>query len=199
MRTPYSKNSLLLAGIVTMFVVALVLVAVKNSIIAPPTLSDLPKTIPVDAPADWRSIPFVNVRTNQNMTFADFAGKTIVVETVSIWCGNCVAQQKESAKALTQLGDAAPVYISLDLDIAHPDDDAESVANHEDYKQFPWIFAITNKTLTRALITEFGYNVLNPPITPIFVIRPDGTASDLYTGNRSADEMIGIMQAGLKT
>ncbi len=182
-----------------MFVLALVLAVVKNSIVAPTPLSSQSNTIPVDVPADWRSIPFVNVRTNQNMTFADYAGKTVVVQAVSIWCGNCVVQQKESAKALTQLGDAAPVYISLDLDIAHPDDDAESVANHEDYKQFPWIFAITNKTLTRALITEFGYNVLNPPITPIFVIRPDGTASDLYTGNRSADEMLTIMQAGLKT
>jgi hypothetical protein len=199
MRTPYSRNALIFAGLVTIFVVALVLAAVKNSIFTPTPLSDPPKTIPVDAVADWRSIPFTNVRTNQSITFADFAGKTVVVQAVSIWCANCVVQQKESAKALTQLGDAAPVYISLDLDIAHPDDDAESVAKHEDHKQFPWIFAITNKTLTRALITEFGYNVLNPPITPIFVIRPDGTASDLYTGNRSADEMLTIMQAGFES
>jgi len=197
MKPSFSKNQLVVAGVVVMSLVALMIAVVMNSTNL--TEATLASTAPTVAATDWRSIPFVNVRTKETMTLADFSGKTVVVQAVSIWCANCQVQHKESAKALTQLGEAAPVYISLDLDIAHPDDDAQSVANHEDYKQFPWIFAITNKTLTRALITEFGYNVLNAPITPIFVINPDGTASDLYTGNRSADEMLTMMQAEFKT
>ncbi len=75
MSTSYSKNRLILGGIILMFVMVLVLAAIKNSIVAPTLQASQSNTIPVDAPADWRSIPFVNVRTNQNMTFADFAGK----------------------------------------------------------------------------------------------------------------------------
>ena len=137
MKTPYSKNTLILAGIMTLFVVALVFAAVKNSIMVSINPANVPTVVAQNTTADWRTIPFTNVRTNQTMTFADFAGKTVVVEAVSIWCANCQVQQKESAKALSQLGDSAPIYISLDLDIAHPDDDAESVANHADYKEFP--------------------------------------------------------------
>jgi thiol-disulfide isomerase/thioredoxin len=200
MKKPYSKNAIILGGMSAMLVVALLIALVRNDTTpTTPTISGVPRALHVETKADWRSIPFENVRTQQQMTFADFTGKTVVVEAVSIWCANCQVQQKASAEALAKLGSAAPVYISLDLDIAHPDDDAQSVANHEDYKQFSWIFAITNKPLTRALINAFGYNVLNAPITPIFVISPDGKASDLYTGLRSVDDMLGIMQAGLKT
>src|SRR5438128_4466766 len=132
---PYSKNVIILGGMSAMLVVALLIVLVRNDATpTPAAISGIPRASNVTTSANWRSIPFVNVRTNQQMTFADFTGKTVVVEAVSIWCANCQLQQKASAEALTKLGQAAPVYISLDLDIAHPDDDAQSVANHDDYK-----------------------------------------------------------------
>lgn len=144
---------------------------------------------------DWQSIPFVNVRTNQTMTLADFAGKTVVVEVFTAWCGNCLRQQQEAAQALTTLGQAAPVYISLNLDIAHPQDNAQTVADYAARHQFPWIFAISNKQFTDALIDEFGYNILNAPAIPMFVISPTGTPSKLSTGLHDADDLIKLIQA----
>jgi thiol-disulfide isomerase/thioredoxin len=147
---------------------------------------------------DWQRIPFVDVRTNQTVTLTDFAGKTVVVEVFTAWCEACLRQQQEAAVMLTKLGETAPVYISLNLDIAHPNDNAQTVADYAARHQFPWIFGISNKQFTEALIDQFGYNILNAPIVPIFVIGPTGTTSRLSTGLHNADELIALIRAESK-
>jgi hypothetical protein len=114
------------------------------------------------------------------------------------WCETCLRQQQEAAVMLTKLGQNAPVYISLNLDIAHPKDNAQTVADYADRHQFPWIFAISNRQFTDALVDQFGYNILNAPIVPIFVIGPTGTTSRLSTGLHNVDELIALIQAGSK-
>ena len=201
MRTRVSRRTLTIGAIGVLVICAALLIALSRNSAAPAAATTTStETVASSGGSDagWLSIPFENVRTNEMMSFADFAGKRVVVEVVSIWCSNCLWQQQQAAQALAQLGENVPAaYISLDLDIAHPNDDAQTVANFEDYKPFSWTFAISNETLTRALIDQFGYNVLNAPITPIFVINPDGTASRLHTGDLSVDELIAMMQNGM--
>jgi len=207
MGTRISKPALAVGGLCMMLVSAALLTALSRNNAAPAVTTLAPTAAVIDSAGasiasnrpGWQSIPFVNVRTNQSMTLADFAGKTIVVEVFSVWCSNCTEQQKQSAQALTKLGQAAPVYISLDMDIAHPHDTAQTVADYVAREQFPWVFAISNQQFTDALIDQFGFNILNAPITPIFVISPTGTVSQLYIGNHNADDLITLIQAESKT
>jgi hypothetical protein len=40
----------------------------------------------------WASIPFVDAKTGKNITFASYAGKTLVVEAMAVWCEECFYQ-----------------------------------------------------------------------------------------------------------
>ena len=206
MNSKLSRNTILIGGmaVVVLLLGFVLLIARYTHNVSPTAVTSAPGATVAssssgasnvrDHPA-WQTIPFDNVRTGQSMTLADFSGKTVVVEVISVWCANCLEQQKQAAEALDRLGDAAPVYISLDMDIAHPNDNAQTVVDYAAGTPFSWVFAFSNEQLTRALINEFGYNVLNAPITPIFVIAPDGTASRLYIGNQSADDLIQMIGA----
>lgn len=200
MRLFTQKTTWALGGLGVLIVGAALLISMLSMNNAPPagtgTVASGAEAANANIASDWRSLPFTNVRTNQSMTLADFTGKTVVVEVISVWCANCLYQQQQAAQALTKLDPATTAYISLDMDIAHPDDNAQTVVDYIADQDFPWTFAISNKAFTRAMINQFGYNVLNAPITPIFVISPTGVASDLYTGNRSAGELMDMFKAG---
>ena len=197
MKMRFSKTLVAIAGILVVVCVVLVIALASNN-----SSSQTATVTPAQAAAnsssdssDWRAIPFVNVRTGQSITLADYTGQTVVVEVVSIWCSNCLWQQQQAAQALTTLGDAAPVYISLDLDMGHLNDTAQTVADFAGFQQFPWTLALSNETLMRALIDEFGYNVLSAPISPIFTISPNGTTSKLHTGDLYPDDLIALINA----
>jgi hypothetical protein len=48
--------------------------------------------------------------------------------------------------------------------------------------------------VSRALESEFGPNVLNPPTVPVIVIDPDGTVH-FESGQHSADEIVATVES----
>ncbi len=134
----------------------------------------------------WLSLSFTDARTGQPITLASYAGKTVMVEAMAAWCTNCLAQQKQVVQVHQQLGDSVPI-ISLDVD-SH--EDATLLANYAKDKNFTWTFAIASGPLLDALVAQFGRTITNPPSTPIFIISPNGTVSELLTGGHTADDLL---------
>lgn len=145
-----------------------------------------------DAPA-WMSIALTDVRTGETFSLADFAGKTVFVEPMATWCTNCRQQLGNVAAAKAQLGDSEDVvFVSLSVETNIGNGD---LANYTEETGFDWIFAVATPEMLISLADTFGQTVTNPPSTPHFIIRPDGTTTDLTTGYEGPEELLQNIEA----
>jgi cytochrome oxidase Cu insertion factor (SCO1/SenC/PrrC family) len=175
-------------GLIGLLVFALLLAACNpNSSHDSSTTSDTASTV---APA-WLSIQVLNVKSNEQITFADYRGKTVMVEGMSVWCSVCFYQETQAGQALAQLNSDDVVYVSLDID---PSGEPSLLADYAVTNQFNWTFAMSNPALMEPLIAQFGRAVTVPDNMPIFFISPTGRVSELYTGGRTASQLIDLIE-----
>ncbi len=95
-------------------------------------------------------------------------------------------------KVKQQLGDVNYVFVSLSVE---PNDTIDGLKQYSAREGFPWIFALVPPDMLRALVSQFGADITNPPTTPHFVISPDGAVSQLSTGHDTADQLIAKITA----
>jgi peroxiredoxin len=145
-----------------------------------------PAAAQADLPA-WQTMALTNARTGEPFTLADFQGKTVYVEPMATWCTNCRQQLRTVREVRTQLDAEQYVFVGLSVET---DISSEALARYVDEQGFDWTFAVLTPEMLRELAATFGRTIANPPATPHFVIRSDGTASGLSTGHHSADSLI---------
>lgn len=137
----------------------------------------------------WQTIPLTDARSGETFTLGDFAGKTVFVEPMATWCSNCRQQLTNVQQARAQMSSDDVVFVALSVETTIS---SEDLAQYADGLGFDWTFAVMSPELLQALADEFGRTVTNPPSTPHFVIRADGTVSELVTGIQSADEIAAL-------
>jgi thiol-disulfide isomerase/thioredoxin len=145
----------------------------------------------VDRPA-WQLMPLTDARTGETFTIADFAGQTVFVEPMATWCGNCRRQLTNVNDAKQQLASDDVVFIALSVETNLSDGD---LASYADGEGFDLTFAVLSPDLLRELAGVFGQTVSNPPSTPHFIVRPDGTTTELVTGIEPAGDIISQIAA----
>jgi cytochrome oxidase Cu insertion factor (SCO1/SenC/PrrC family) len=147
-----------------------------------------PPLKPAAAPsydADWFNMNLTDVQTGETFTVNDFAGKVVLIETMAIWCPNCVVQANEVRKLHQQLGNPDDlVSISLDVDI---NEDAASLKKYSEGYGFEWHFAVAPLEVARALGNLYSAQYLNPPLSPMLVIDRHGEVHHLEYGKKSAE------------
>lgn len=144
--------------------------------------------------AQWQDAPLTDVRTGEMFRLTDFAGQTVLVETMATWCTSCLRQLNNVAEAKAQLeqtdnDDIVFVAISVETN-----SDPTSLRAYSEEHGFDWHFAVATPELLRALVDDFGRSVSVPPATPHFVIFPDGSVSDLTTGIEPAAALLEQLQ-----
>ncbi len=142
--------------------------------------------------ADWKTLPLVNARTGESFTLADFAGKTVYVEPMATWCTNC-RQQLGNVKLIKDQSAAKDVVfigLSVETNIA-----AADLATYAQEQGFDWTFAVMTPDMLAALVNTFGRSISSPPATPHFIIRADGSTTDLKTGIMSTDDLVSFIQS----
>lgn len=145
-----------------------------------------------DAPA-WKTIALTDVRSGETFTLADFAGKTVFVEPMATWCTNCRRQLGNVSQAKAQLGDSEDVvFVSLSVETNIGNGD---LANYTDETGFDWAFAVATPEMLISLVETFGQSITNPPSTPHFIIRPDGSTTELTTGFEGPEELLQNLEA----
>lgn len=154
------------------------------------------ETEPVEAEmaelAPWQRLPLVDARSGETFTLADFAGKTVFVEPMATWCGNCKRQLGNVKDASAQIDGDDVVFVALSVETTIA---AETLASYADDAGFDWTFAVMTPEMLQALSSAFGQTVSNPPATPHFIIRPDGSTTDLVTGIEAASDLITQIEA----
>ncbi|MGH2616628.1 MAG: SCO family protein, partial [Thermomicrobiales bacterium] len=153
---------------------------------ATPEASDAAAQTGDEVPA-WLTAELTDACSGETFALTDFAGKTLLVETMATWCRECHAQLTRLSQAAAQIPDAQRediVLVALSLETELPPDDlaAYAVAN-----EFPFVFAVLPVEMVRALAADFGQVVTVPPSTPHVIIAPDGTIGELRTGPTSPE------------
>ncbi len=145
-----------------------------------------------DVPA-WKTIALTDVRSGETFTLADFAGKTVFVEPMATWCTNCRRQLGNVSQAKAQLGDSEDVvFVSLSVETNIGNGD---LANYTEETGFDWAFAVATPEMLVSLVETFGQSITNPPSTPHFIIRPDGSTTELTTGFEGPEELLQNLEA----
>lgn len=149
-----------------------------GGVLTPPTDTPTPD-IPQGADAAWLTVPFINARTGETFTLGDFEGKTVFVESMATWCSNCRSQMRHLRDVIGILGSDDYVYIGLSVET---NISAADLAAYVDGQEFNWTFAVMSPEALQILTDAFGRSITNPPVTPHFVIKPDGTTDGLVAG-----------------
>jgi len=132
---------------------------------------------------DWRDIPLRDVVSGETFRISDFEGRPLLLESFAVWCPTCTKQQQQIHK-LHQDIRSDVISISLDVD---PNEDENLVRDHASRNGFDWLYAIAPPDLTRALIEEFGTNIVAAPSAPIVLICEDQRARLLKRGVKKAE------------
>jgi thiol-disulfide isomerase/thioredoxin len=139
----------------------------------------------------WATARLTDVATGDRFTIADFAGRTVFVETMAIWCSKCRAQQARFTEALARVDPASVAYVVLTVE---PAETSEDLARYRAERGFTGRYAVAGRDVSAALADEFGANVLNPPSVPVIVVSPAGEVT-FGTGGESVDDIVALAGA----
>ena len=141
---------------------------------------------------DWFKIELTDVQTGETFSMNDYAGKVVLVETMAIWCPNCLIQATQVEKLHEALGNPEDL-ISVTLDVDSHEDEAVLKEYAASY-HFDWHFAVAPLMVERALGNLYNVEYLNPPLSPMLVIDRDGHVHQLEYGIKDAEKLQKILQ-----
>ena len=147
----------------------------------------------VDEPSDemmvpaWFSAELIDVHTGEAFRINDLQGQVILVETMAVWCSNCLRQQREVQALHEVLGDREDfTSIALDIDI---NEDADKLRNFATSNGFDWRYAVAPIEVARQFGELYGQQFLNPPSTPILLVDLHGEVHLLPFGIKSTADL----------
>ena len=143
------------------------------------------------APA-WFTASLPNVRTGETFTVADYKGKVILVETLAMWCSNCLKQQQQ-VQALHDLVGERDDFISLGVDI-DPNENVDVLSGYIDKNGFDWLYTVAPAEVAREIGQLYGDQFLNPPSTPMLIIDRHGEVHLLPFGIKTAESLLEALQ-----
>jgi hypothetical protein len=135
----------------------------------------------------WFETELTNVNTGETFKITDFRDKVVLVETMAVWCSNCLRQQQEVQALHGLLGDQPDlVSVALDIDLNETPDILKA---HTDKNGFDWVYAVAPAEVARDISQLYGGQFLNPPATPMLIIDRHGQAHPLPFGHKSAPSL----------
>lgn len=152
-----------------------------------PAATSIPEATATPEWYDWQNMELTDVVTGETFTVNDYAGNVILLETMAVWCPNCIVQQNEVRKLHESLGNPDDfVSISLDVD---SNEDEQMLKEYVEEWGFDWRFAVSPLLVTRGLGNLYTAQYLNPPVAPMMIIDRDGSIEHLPYGIKKLEEL----------
>lgn len=145
----------------------------------------------MESPA-WYSVQLIDVNTGESFTINDLKGRVILVETMAVWCSNCLRQQKEVKVLHESLGERDD-FVSLGIDIDQ-NEDADKLQSFTASNGFDWLYVVAPAEVSREIASLYGAQFLSPPSTPMLIIDRKGVAHPLPFGVKSAEDLMEALQ-----
>jgi hypothetical protein len=135
------------------------------------------------ADTSWQSMPFRDALSGETHTIDDYSGRPVIIQTFTITCPICTRQQQEIISLRKELGIDAFTYVALDID---PDEQEEAIRGHVLRNGFTGTYAASPVPLSRALLNQFGPEIISPASAPIILVCRDGSSVKLPPGIKTA-------------
>jgi thiol-disulfide isomerase/thioredoxin len=145
---------------------------------------------------DWFDIEMTDVQTGKTFKMNDYAGKVVLLETMAIWCPNCILQAGQVQKLHQTLGNPEDL-ISVTLDVDSNEDEA-MLKKYVDEWGLDWHFAVAPLLVERALGNLYSAEYLNPPLSPMLIIDRQGNVHQLEYGLKEVEKLRTIVEPYLK-
>jgi len=154
-----------------------------------------PSPEPESKTPEWFDFELTDVQTGETFTMNDFAGKVVLVESMAMWCPNCLFQANEVRKMHKLLDNPDDVIsVSLDVDV---NEDGASLKDYTEEYDFEWRFAVAPLEVARSLGNLYSAQYLNPPLSPMLIIDRNGDVHHLEYGHKSAEKLLENIQSFL--
>ena len=158
--------------------------------------ADVENTPVIPETPEWFDMELVDAQTGETFAINDFAGKVVLLETMAIWCPNCIVQANEVRNLHELLGNPEDlISVSLDVDI---DEDSASLGEYASTYGFEWHFAVAPLLVARALGNLYTAQYLNPPLSPMLIIDREGNVHHLEYGLKEAETLQQIVEPYLE-
>ena len=169
-----------------MKLIRFVLVFIGFALIMPACAGAQAEPTAVTTP-EWFDMELTDAQTGEIFTMNDYAGKVVLLETMAIWCPNCIVQANEVRNLHKLLGDPEDlISVTLDVDI---NEDSASLKEYASGYGFDWHFAVAPLLVARALGNLYSAQYLNPPLSPMLIIDRAGNVHQLEYGKKDADTL----------
>ncbi len=140
----------------------------------------------------WFAASLTDVRSGETFTISDLKGKVVLVETMAMWCSNCLRQQKQVLELHGLIGERDD-FVSLGLDI-DPNEVGKALQTYTDKNGFYWRYAVSPAEVSREIGQLYGDQFLNPPSTPMLIIDRHGQAHPLPFGIKDAQSLLAALE-----
>jgi hypothetical protein len=141
---------------------------------------------------DWFKAELADARSGGAFKVSDFQGKVVLVETLAMWCSNCLKQQKQVLALHDLLGERDD-FVSLGIDI-DPNENATALKTYIEGNGFDWLYTVAPREVAREIGQLYGDQFLNPPSTPMLIIDRHGEVHILPFGIKSAESLLEALQ-----
>jgi len=173
------------------FTLILLCLALINFACAPVQAVNTPLPRSTTTP-EWFDMEFTDAQTGEAFTMNDYAGKVVLLETMAIWCPNCIVQANEVRNLHAALGNPEDlISFSLDVDL---NEDEAALKEYASEFGFDWHFAVAPLLVARALGNLYTAQYLNPPLNPMLIIDRDGNIHHLEYGLKDAETLQKIVE-----
>jgi thiol-disulfide isomerase/thioredoxin len=152
-----------------------------------------------EASPAWMSAELTDACSGETFTLADFAGKTMYVESMATWCPPCrdqLARVKEAAAQIPADEREETVFVALSSEVDLP---RETLAEYAASNDFPFIFAVMPVEMVQAMAEDLGQEIAVPPATPHLIVAPDGTVGALRTGSEAPEDILAVLAEARET
>ncbi len=140
----------------------------------------------------WFDVSLQDARTDESFTINDYQGKVVLVETLAMWCSNCLKQQKQVLELHNLLGERDDfISVGIDIDI---NENLPDLKAYIENNGFTWKYTVASQELAREISNLYGDQYLNPPSTPMLIIDRKGEAHMLPFGIKSAQELYAALE-----
>ncbi|WP_267163346.1 TlpA family protein disulfide reductase [Halovenus salina] len=127
--------------------------------------------------ADWQSVTLMDATADEEFSIAE-TDQPVVLHTFATWCSTCRRQQGSLADAYDRNGDDV-TFVDVTID---ENDDPDDLRSHAEENGFGWRFAVAPAEMTRGLVDQFGQRVAVAPQSPVILVCPDGSTTELDKG-----------------
>jgi hypothetical protein len=154
-------------------------------------MQDSPGQAMMDLPG-WFNAELTDVSSGETFRLADLQGQVVLVETMAIWCSNCLRQQQE-VKALHEALGPTDGFVTVVLDV-DPNERAGDLKAYTARNGFDWTYAVAPREVAREIGQLYGDQFLNPPSTPMLIVDRHGGVHPLPFGIKR----VGDLEAALE-